>query len=150
MRRSRSTIWKVLRRQGLSRRLRGERQSYRRYEWSRPGALLHMDVKKLSRFRLPGHRATGRRSERNRSVGYDYLHCVIDDHSRLAYVELHPHEDAETNARTLERALRFFADLGLDAPEAVAIAPTARSATGHQSAAFTTSVGRTASRPAAR
>ena len=60
-----------------------------------------MDVKKLSRFRLPGHRATGRRSERNRGVGYDYLHCVIDDHSRLAYVELHPHEDAETNARTL-------------------------------------------------
>ena len=101
MRRSRSTIWKVLRRHGLSRRLRGERQSYRRYEWSRPGALLHMDVKKLSRFRLPGHRATGRRSERNRGVGYDYLHCVIDDHSRLAYVELHPHEDAETNARTL-------------------------------------------------
>ena len=74
---------------------------------------------------------------------------MIDDHSRLAYVELRPHEDAETNARTLERALRFF-DLGLDAPEAVAIARTARSATGHQSAAFTTSVGRTASRPAAR
>jgi transposase InsO family protein len=117
--RSRSTVWKVLYRNGLSRRPRGERQSYRRYEWSRPGALLHMDVKKLSRFRAPGHRATGSRSERSRGVGYDYLHCVIDDHSRLAYVELHPREDAETNARTLERALRFFAELGLDPPEAV-------------------------------
>ena len=149
MRRSRSTIWKGCRAgKGADHRLRGERQSSPPLTaWSRPGALLHMNVKKLSR--LPGHRATGRRSERNRGVGYDYLHCVIDDHSRLAYVELHPHEDAETNARTLERALRFF-DLGLDAPEAVAIARTARSATGHQSAAFTTSVGRTASRPAAR
>jgi transposase InsO family protein len=119
--RARSTVWKVLHRHGLSRRRRGERQSCRRYEWSRPGALLHMDVKKLSRFRVPGHRATGSRSEqgRSRGVGYDYLHCVIDDHSRLAYVELHPREDAETNARTLERALRFFAELGLDPPEAV-------------------------------
>jgi transposase InsO family protein len=80
-----------------------------------------MDVKKLSRFRVPGHWASGVRSEkeRNRGAGYDYLHCVIDDHSRLAYVELHPVENAETNARTLERALRLFAELGLDAPQAV-------------------------------
>jgi transposase InsO family protein len=121
VRRARSTIWKVLWRHGLSRRRRGERQTYRRYEWSRPGALLHMDVKKLARFSVPGHRATGarRESDRNRGVGYDHLHCVVDDHSRIAYVELHPHENAETNARTLERALRFFAELGLDPPEAV-------------------------------
>jgi transposase InsO family protein len=117
--RSRSTVWKVLHRHGLSRRPRGERQSYHRYEWSRPGALLHMDVKKLSRFHAPGHRATGRSKQRSRGAGYDYLHCVVDDHSRLAYVELHPREDAETNARTLERALRFFAELGLQPPEAV-------------------------------
>ena len=117
---SRSTIWKVLHRNGLSRRPRGERQSYRRYEWSRPGALLHMDVKKLGRFHVPGHRVTGSRAyDRNRGVGYDYLHCVLDDHSRVAYVELHPRDDAETNAGTLERALRFFAELGLNPPEAV-------------------------------
>jgi transposase InsO family protein len=120
VRRARSTVWKVLHRHGLSRRPRGERQTYRRYEWSRPGALLHMDVKKLGRFRVPGHRVTGSRLGRDRKgVGYDYLHCVIDDHSRLAYVELHPREDAESNARTLERALAFFAELGLDPPEAV-------------------------------
>ncbi len=121
VRRARSTIWKVLWRHGLSRRVRGQRQSYRRYEWSRPGALLHLDVKKLARFSVPGHRATGSRSEkeRNRGVGYDYLHCVVDDHSRLAYVELHPREDAQTNLRTLQRALRFFAELGLDPPEAL-------------------------------
>jgi transposase InsO family protein len=121
VRRARSTIWKVLRRHGLSRRPRGQRQTYRRYEWSRPGALLHMDVKKLARFSVPGHRVTGSRlqKDRNRGVGYDYLHCVVDDNTRLAYVELHPREDAETNAITLERALRFFAELGLGQPEAV-------------------------------
>jgi transposase len=117
--RARSTIWKVLHRHGLSRRARGTRQSYRRYEWSRPGALLHMDVKRLARFAVPGHRSHGDRAIRNRGAGYDYLHCVIDDHTRLAYVELHPREDADTNARTLERALSFFADLGLGPPQAV-------------------------------
>jgi transposase InsO family protein len=116
-----STIWKVLHRLGLSRRPKAERQSYRRYEWSRPGALLHMDVKRLARFDVAGHRVTGHRleQERNRGAGYDWLHVVVDDHSRLAYVELHRHEDAETNALTLERALSWFAEQGLAAPEAV-------------------------------
>jgi transposase InsO family protein len=121
VRRARSTIWKVLWRHGVSRRPRGRRQSYRRYEWSRPGALLHMDVKKLARFSVPGHRVTGDRSSKDlhRGIGYDHLHCVVDDHSRIAYVEQHPREDAETNARTLERALHYFAELGLDPTEAV-------------------------------
>jgi transposase InsO family protein len=118
-RRARSTIWKVLARHGLSRRPRGERQSYRRYEWSRPGALLHMDVKRLARFDQPGHAATGERHDHNRGVGWEYLHVVIDDRSRLAYVERHPREDAATNAATLERAIGWFASLGLDPPEAV-------------------------------
>jgi transposase InsO family protein len=121
LRRARSTIWKVLARHGLSRRPRGQRHSHRRYEWSRPGALLHMDVKTLARFSVPGHRVTGdrRTKDLHRGIGYDHLHCVVDDHSRLAYVELHPREDAETNARTLERALAAFAELGLGPPEAV-------------------------------
>jgi transposase InsO family protein len=61
---------------------------------------------------------TGRQA-RTRGAGWDYVHVVVDDNSRLAYVELHPREDAETNARTLERALAWFAELGLDPPEAV-------------------------------
>ena len=83
LRRARSTIWKVLARHGLSRRRRGQRQSHRRYEWSRPGALLHMDVKKLARFSVPGHRVTGdrRTKDLHRGIGYDHLHCVVDDHS---------------------------------------------------------------------
>jgi transposase len=79
VRRARSTVWKVLRRHGLSRRSRGERRSYRRYEWSRPGALLHMDVKRLARFHAPGHRVGERRDRReNRGAGHEYLHCVVD------------------------------------------------------------------------
>jgi transposase InsO family protein len=121
VRRARSTVWKVLHRHGVSRRRCGERQTYRRYEWSRPGALLHMDVKKLGRFHEPGHRVLGieRKHDRSRGAGWDYLHVVVDDCTRLAYVELHRREDQETNARTLERALSWFAELGLSAPEAV-------------------------------
>jgi transposase InsO family protein len=119
VRRARSTVWKVLHRHGLSRRPRQPRPSYRRYEWSRPGALLHLDVKRLSRFRVPGHRVGEPRDlDPNRGAGYECLHCVIDDHTRIAYVELHPRDDADTNTRTLERALAFYRELGLK-PEAV-------------------------------
>ena len=119
--RARSTVWKVLRRHGCSRRPRPPAPPSRRYEWSRPGALLHVDVKRLARFQRPGHRVTGDRREiaLNRGVGYDYLHCVVDDHSRYARVELHPSEDGETAARVLERALAELAELGLAPPEAV-------------------------------
>ena len=120
VRRAASTIWKVLRRHGLSPRPRAPRPRYRRYEWSRPGALLHIDVKELPRFVMPGHRATGDRRERgNRGGGYSYLHCVLDDHSRFVHVELHPRQDAETCLRVLERALAELAELGLSPPEAV-------------------------------
>ena len=65
--------------------------------------LLHKDVCTYARFRRPGHRATGDRSQRDRHwmaastrVGYDYAHAIVDDHSRLAYVELHQDEKAAT------------------------------------------------------
>ena len=117
--RARSTIWKVLARRGLSRLPKQPAPPPRRYEWARAGALLHIDVKRLARFEQPGHRVTGDRKRRSRSVGYDYLHCVVDDNSRYAYVELHPQQDADTAARVLERALAHLAELGLDPPEAV-------------------------------
>jgi transposase InsO family protein len=118
--RSRSTIHKVLARHGLSRRRRAPRQTFRRYEWSEPGALLHMDVKRLARFERPGHWAMGRAEQhKTRGAGWVHLHVVIDDHSRYLYVEQHPREDADTNARTLERALAHFAELGLAPPQAV-------------------------------
>jgi transposase InsO family protein len=120
-RRARSTIWKVLHRHGVSARRRSARETYRRYEWSRPGALLHVDIARLARFEHPGHRATGVRAEhhRNRGAGYVYLHACVDDHSRYAYVEQLADERAATAAGFLVRALEHFAGLGLAAPEAV-------------------------------
>ena len=117
-----STVWKVLRRAGLSRPVRAAREPANRYEWPCPGDLLHMDVSRYARFLRPGHRVTGDRSQRSRNwmrpetrVGYDYAHAVVDDHSRLAYVELHQDEQAATVTGFLERALAFFAEHGIDA-----------------------------------
>lgn len=118
----RSTVHAVLARHGISRRHRSEkRQTFKRFEWAEPGALLHMDVKRLARFDRPGHWATGQRAEQHktRRAGWVYLHVVIDDHSRYLYVEQHDHEDATTNADTLQRAIAHFSELGLNAPQAV-------------------------------
>src|SRR5215213_2723487 len=115
-----STVWKVLARHGLSRRPRTERGAPNRYEWPCPGDLLHMEVCTYPRFRRRGHRATGDRSHRDRHgmrpetrVGNDYAHAIIDDHSRLAYVELHDDERAATVTAFFERALVFFAAHGI-------------------------------------
>jgi transposase InsO family protein len=115
-----STVWKVLSRHGISRRPPAERGAPNRYEWPCPGDLLHMDVCRYARFRRPGHRATGDRSQRERNwmhpetrVGYDYAHAIVDDHSRLAYVELHEDERAAIVTGFVERALVFFAGHGI-------------------------------------
>ena len=115
-----STVWKVLRRHGLSRRLPTVKESANSYEWPCPGDLLHMDTSRYARFLRPGHRVTGDRSQRSRNwmrpetrVGYDFAHAIVDDHSRLAYVELHNDEKAATVTGFLERALAFFAEQGI-------------------------------------
>ena len=79
-----------------------------------------MDVARYARFRRPGHAVTGDRSQRSRRwmepgtrVGYDYAHAIVDDHSRLAYVELLDDERAPTVTAFLERALSFFAEHGI-------------------------------------
>lgn len=121
--RRRSTIWKVLARNGCSVRRRSPRPSRptRRYEWSEPGALLHMDAKQLTRFDRPGHWAHGDRSEahKSRGAGVEFAHCVVDDRSRLAYVEVHRHDRAGIAAGVLERAVAWFADHGCRPPRAV-------------------------------
>src|SRR5439155_11296998 len=114
-----STVWKVLRRHGLSRRPTAVKEPANSYEWPCPGDLLHMDVCSYARFLRPGHRVTGDRSQslRGRSVetrlGYDYAHAIVDDHSRLAFVELHDDEKAATVTGFVERALAFFAAHGI-------------------------------------
>lgn len=91
--------------------IRVTRRSANRYEHPHPGSLIHVDVKKLGR--IPdggGWRAHGRSEEvRGRGIGYDYVHTAIDDHSRLAYAEIHPDEKGATAAGFLARAAAFYA-----------------------------------------
>ena len=90
----RSTIYAVLRREGLSRLTFMDRPTAIpiRYERERPGELVHIDVKKLGRVPTGGgHKMRGRAAARSshRGDGYDYLHVAVDDRSRWAYVEVH-------------------------------------------------------------
>ncbi len=115
-----STVWKVLKRAGISRPARAAREPANSYEWPCPGDLLHMDTSRYARFLRPGHRVTGDRSQSSRNwmrpetrVGRDYAHAIVDDHSRLAYVELHADERAATVTGFVERALAFYAEQGI-------------------------------------
>ena len=114
-----STIGKVLRRHGCSRLPRPDgaaARCARRYERERPGELVHVDSKKLGRFWEPGKRVLGAqagRPHRNRRIGWQHLHVAIDDHSRLAYAELLPRQDADSCVRFLERAAAWYEDQGV-------------------------------------
>jgi transposase InsO family protein len=112
-----STVWKVLRRHGLSRAPRAARDPARRYEWPCPGDLLHVDTKRYARFLRPGHAVTGDRTttsaERRARWGYEYAHTMIDDHSRLAYTELHPDQRANTVTEFVARALAWYHAQGI-------------------------------------
>jgi transposase InsO family protein len=110
-----STVWKVLRRAGISRPPKPAREPANRYEWPCPGDLLHMDISEYARFERPGWRVTGDRAsqDRQRRDGVDYVHAIVDDHSRLAYAEIHPDQKAATAAGFLERALRFYTAHGI-------------------------------------
>ena len=96
-----------------------------RYERSRPGELVHMDVKKLGRIPAGGGwRALGRAArettkDRTAKLGYDYVHSLVDDHSRLAYSEVLADEKGATCAGFLTRAAAYFADHGIDRIERV-------------------------------
>jgi transposase InsO family protein len=94
-----------------------------RYERARPGELVHMDVKKLGR--IPdggGWKAHGREmgstwKRKNTVVGFDYVHSLVDDHSRLAYSEILPDEKGQTCAAFLTRAIEYFAERGITSIE---------------------------------
>jgi transposase InsO family protein len=131
-----STVHRVLARFGLARLAHLDRATalpVRRYERATPGELVHVDIKKLGN--IPdggGHRFVGRQQgkmnrertakrtgQRNHRYeprpGTSYLHTVIDDHSRVAYVELHADEKTATVTGFMERALAFYAKHGIDA-----------------------------------
>jgi transposase InsO family protein len=112
-----STVSKVLRRAGISRPPRALREPANRYEWPCPGDLLHMDTSEYVRFQRPGHRVTGDRSSQDRQHrdGVDIVHAIVDDHTRLAYAEIHNDQRAATVVAFLERALAFYASHGVTA-----------------------------------
>ena len=84
-----------------------------RYEWARPGQLVHVDVKKLGRIGQIGHRITGDRRQRVRGIGWEYVHVCVDDCSRLAYVEVLPDERGVTMAAFIRRAHAWFRARGV-------------------------------------
>jgi transposase InsO family protein len=113
---SRSTVYGVLRRHGVSRLAHADRLTGVpvRYVRERPGELVHVDVKRLGR--VPdggGHRMLGPDARRDRGIGYDYLHVAIDDATRVAYVAVRPDELAASTVSFMVEAVAFFADLGV-------------------------------------
>jgi transposase InsO family protein len=120
-----STVSRWLKRIGLGKRSRlTPPEPPNRYQCGRPGELVHVDVKKLGRFRRPGHRVTGRGPGRRVTqttakgrgrgvVGWDFLHVCVDDATRLAYVEVLPDERGATAAGFLRRAVAWLLERGI-------------------------------------
>lgn len=114
----RSTVAAVLARLGLHRlRCLEDKPVVRRYERDRPGELLHLDTKKLGRIRGVGHRIHGDRQRKSRGIGWEFAHVCVDDHSRLAYVEMLPDESQGLTAAFLRRAVRWFRHRGIRAEQ---------------------------------
>jgi transposase InsO family protein len=99
--------------------IRASKVTALRYERDRPGELVHMDVKKLGRIHDGGGwKANGREhgqtaKQKRAKIGYDYVHSLVDDHSRYAYSEILPDEKGATCAAFLLRAAHVFARAGI-------------------------------------
>ena len=101
--------------------VRSSRRSPNRYEHPVPGAMVHIDVKKLGRipagggWRLHGRDAAISVANRHKKtqIGYDYVHTAIDDYTRIAYSEVLPDEKDPTCAGFLDRAMTWFAAMAV-------------------------------------
>ena len=119
------TVSRVLRRHGVpylrecdpmtGEVIRASKTTAVRYERERPGELVHVDVKKIGKIPDGGGwkahgRGIGRTSAQKKAkIGYDYVHSMVDDHSRLAYSEILADENGPTCAGFLLRAAAYFA-----------------------------------------
>jgi transposase InsO family protein len=108
-----ATVSRALARRGCSRRTRQPRAAVLRYEWPCPGNLLHMDTKRHARFVVPGHAVTGDRTQNSAGAGWEYVHVLEDDCSRLAYAEVCDDEKAATVTAFTERGLDWFLGHGI-------------------------------------
>jgi transposase InsO family protein len=110
----RSTVSAALARMGLGRlRYLNPPPPAPRYEWDRPGELVHLDIKKLGRIVRPSHRVTGNRRDSVDGAGWEYAHVAIDDCSRFSYVEILPDEKRYTATAFWLRAVREFRRQGI-------------------------------------
>jgi transposase InsO family protein len=118
-----STVSRWLKRIGLGKRSQLEPpEPPNRYERRHPGELVHVDIKQLGRIRGVGHRIIGTRASQGKTrmqgrrtgiAGWEYVHVMVDDHSRLAYAEVLEGLRAEHAVAFLERAVRWFAERGV-------------------------------------
>lgn len=113
-----STVHKILCRAGISRLPKPEPVKGRRYEWAKPGDMVHVDVKKLGRIgSVPGHRITGDRRSHNRIAtagsGWDYVQVVIDDRTRISHAVIMPDETSDSCIAAFEQSAAWFARNGI-------------------------------------
>jgi transposase InsO family protein len=105
--------------------IRASRSTSHRYERARAGELIHVDVKKFGRipdgggWRALGRDATVDHKHKKTPIGFDYVHAAVDDHTRLAYAEIHPDERGATAAGFLIRAAAYFSGHGITRIEGV-------------------------------
>jgi transposase InsO family protein len=127
-----STVWRVLKRAGVSRRAAQPRPDVHRYEYAAPGELIHLDIKRLGRFWQPGKRVLGHQvGNLSRHAGWHYLHVMIDDHSRLAHAVVLPTERASDCRRALAAHLEWLSERGIEAQRVLT-----DNGTGYRSHAF--------------
>ena len=109
---SRATVSRILRAARLSRiRDLEPPEPVIRYEYDRPGGLIHIDIKKLGRFDQVGHRITGDKTGQKRGAGWEFVHLCIDDHSRVAFSQVLPDEKKESAVAFLKAAVAYYASL---------------------------------------
>jgi transposase InsO family protein len=110
-----ATVSRILKRLGLNRIAALEpAEPVRRYEWKKPGEMIHIDIKKLGRFERVGHRITGDRQKGvSRGAGWEYVHVSIDDASRLAFSQILSSEKKEAAVAFLKAAIAYYASLGV-------------------------------------
>lgn len=109
-----ATVSRILQREGLSRwRDLHPRPPVMRYEHPCPGDLLHLDIKGMTRFQGVSMRGDGRRRGLRQFAGWEALHVAIDDHSRLAFSQMLPNQQASTTIDFLKEAVAFYAQRGV-------------------------------------
>jgi len=116
LRMPRSTVARILERHGLERLKNLDPVvPVRRYEKTRPGELIHLDIKKLGRIKGIGHRITGHHEKvhRARGLGWEFVHVCVDDYTRLAYVEVLADEKGTTTVAFLRRAVAWLKAQGV-------------------------------------